>query len=258
MPVQVVVDDSGGDGQVFMLMAALIGRAEAMAEFADRWRECLDELPKIRVFKMRDAVKRQGEWRGLRESQRDEKVRRLARTIDRFGFRSLWVGMELEGYREIVGSTQPPPLDKPYSFVFHTMIGAALMDVAQSGERETFDIIFDEHPSLGPRARAAYPIVRGAIDPQNITILPRDPVFRDDKKFLPLQGADLMAWSYRRYAMERSHPLPWLAECFGNTKGSRLSVYLDRARLKQVVDDSYHAATAEDMGDFHRRLRHGD
>ena len=40
--------------------------------------------------------------------------------------------------------------------------------------------------------------------------MPVEPLFRDDKEFLPLQAADLLAWVSRRDAVGDPHSFGWL------------------------------------------------
>jgi len=85
MSVQAFVDDSGGKGHSrHFVLAGLVGSSEAWVEFSDERKSCLKQHPAIGVFKMKEAAGCSGQFRGLTERQRDDKLRTLARVINRY------------------------------------------------------------------------------------------------------------------------------------------------------------------------------
>src|SRR5207248_3962944 len=65
-------DDSLND-DVFVV-AGFLASATTWAKFSDEWAEALNLAPRIHCFVMNDAMTMNGEFRHLREPQRDGKV----------------------------------------------------------------------------------------------------------------------------------------------------------------------------------------
>jgi hypothetical protein len=49
-------------------------------------------------------------------------------------------------------------------------------------------------------------------DPELVPILPSDILFRDDRNFLPLQAADMLAWLLRKALNGERSEWEWIAE----------------------------------------------
>jgi len=60
------------------------------------------------------------------------------------------------------------------------------------------DLDFDEQGRTGQFAVDIYPLMKAAASPEMGLMLGRTPNLLDDKKVVPLQAADLLAWSLRR------------------------------------------------------------
>jgi hypothetical protein len=66
--IQANVDETGIDGRSpWLIFSALLGTAGDWATVTDLWRDVLDESPRIRYFKMSEAVGFSGEFHGLSE-----------------------------------------------------------------------------------------------------------------------------------------------------------------------------------------------
>jgi hypothetical protein len=203
LSIQVFVDESGGRGQSPRLVfAGVAATAEAWAAFTDDWQTALDAKPKIRRFKMYEASRKTGEFSHLPAAVRDSKVGLLGQIIDRHVSWATFVMLDIEGFDEVL-KTQPmrKPLDQPYFWAFHVMIMAVCYELLEQGETDRFEIIFDVQEHFGRKAKAWYPIIRRSVElqaPEIFHLLPIEPLFRSDDEFLPLQAADLFAWSLRR------------------------------------------------------------
>lgn len=85
MVIQAFVDDSGSKGSTpHFVLAGLVGSSASWAEFSDEWALVLKEAPAIRIFKMKEAAGLTGQFRGMSAPQRDDKLRALARVINRY------------------------------------------------------------------------------------------------------------------------------------------------------------------------------
>lgn len=217
LPLHAIVDDSGGPNQTFQVMAGLIGQAEDWARFADAWQDCLDTSPKVRAFHM--AKIRDGDWHGLSQKQRNDKLRSLARVIadKRFGLKVLVAGVHMEGwesFREVIEASTGQPFVSSYFYVYQLMLMVATAEAMQrgikDGTRERFSIFFDEQSLHGSRAKAYYPTMRNVMADAS-DFLPIEPQFENDERFLPLQAADMVAWFCRKDFALENHPYGWLA-----------------------------------------------
>jgi hypothetical protein len=81
---------------------------------------------------------------------------------------------------------------------------------------EEFEIIFDTHSIFQPRINLWYSFVQDMLlelhDEALARIMPPSPLFRDDKVFLPLQAADLLAWLFRMALSGERTEFEWIAE----------------------------------------------
>lgn len=254
VPMQAFVDDSGHKGgPPHFVLAGLVAPAENWAAFSEEWAACLSETPAIPIFKMREAAGRNGHFRHFTEKERDDKVRRLAKIINRYADFYTYSIIDLSAHAETWGTLALKPHHEPYFWPFHTTIMATCFQLWDLGWRERFEIFFDEQVIFGPRAKLWYPVVREVInykEPEASQILPIDPVFRTDDEFLPIQAADLFAWWIRRNFDTPLEPsFAWLVDEFSSLKGTEYSQYYDRERMQAVFDEGKRLASAGEFPD---------
>jgi len=236
--MQAIADDSGCKGQgPVIVMAGLIGHAEWWADFSDRWDACLNEAPTIRYFKFYEAAHRKGQFAGFSKQARDNKMLSLVQTLDeRHPFSVLHVTVNIAEHEKAIAHVFPRR-DKrlfpahgaeqsPYFDAYTSFVEAACVHLWRQGERDQFDFIVDVHPSLGRRAKEWYPAVHAAMPEPFRSIMPAEPIPKDDERFLPLQAADLIAGIQRD---ANTPPLgtefAWLADRFTNVKPSPMCAY---------------------------------
>lgn len=199
MRIQVFIDESGGKGQgnVFV-MAGWLGRPEQWALFSTEWQQCLQSTPRIAYFKMREAASLSGQFKGISEASRDDKLRAFARIIRKYATAAIHCTTDLDGFAGTIEKVGKPFSD-PYFWPFHITIMAACLDLVDRGSQEPVEIIFDEHSIFGRRAKLWYPIVRAMMsDPADAAVMPLEPIFRSDIEVLPLHASDMVAWLMRR------------------------------------------------------------
>ena len=184
---------------------------------------------------MREAATLNGEFLYWSPELRDAKVRKLARVANRFQLKYIYYVMDLEAFeRHAVGRGKP--FNDPYFWGFYAIVFAAGFDLLSQKHTDRFEIIFDEQTTIGGWAKALYPMTRALLWPPEVrAILPVEPVFRNDKDFLPLQAADLFAWSVRVGTVQDPHPFGWLAE--ENERNSSLGFLLSTLVTDTSRDD---------------------
>ena len=197
--IQAYVDDSGKKGQSpAFIFLALIAEAELMAHIADAWQRVLDDSPRLKYFKMDEAASCDGQFYGFLETERDEKLRRFCNILATDSLTEFSFSMPFSVFDKTLGSA-PRPLSEPYFFPFQCTILGIACDLHERGQKEPFEIFFDEDVIFGPRARAWYPVAKATLAGEAFYgILPTEPFFRDDESTLPLQAADLIAWIRRK------------------------------------------------------------
>jgi hypothetical protein len=243
MPVQVFVDDSGGKGQGrYFIMAGLIAHSDHWAAFSDEWRACLSAHPAIRYFKMRQAAAYSGEFHRFSEMARNEKLRALARIINRYAQIATFSTIDLDAHAETWATKTDKPLNEPYFWPFHNTIMASCFELWDIGWRERFEIVFDDQVIFGPRAKAWYPVVRDALtirEPEASQIMPVDPLFRSDLEFLPIQACDLIAYcNLNDSRTPGQREFAWLDDEITKPYVTEYSQFYDRERMASVLDEA--------------------
>jgi len=248
MLIQAFVDDSGGKGHSdHFVLAGLVSTAEEWANFSVEWKACLESHPAIPLFKMNEAAARRGAFERFSESARDEKLRELARVINRRTSFMISSVMRMEDSKHHVAGGLKPFKD-PYFLPFHTLIMGICLDLWDHGIRQRFEITFDEQVIFGPRAMQWYPLMKEIIklkERDAATLLPEDPMFRSDDNSLPLQAADLFAWCIRRNTDDpEKEVFGWLLKEMPNVKRSSYSYFMDEERFcalneqtKKILED---------------------
>lgn len=253
MPIQAFVDDSGGKGHSrHFVLVGLIGHAESWAEFSDEWSSWLRQAPAITIFKMKDAAGCSGQFRGMTEKQRGDKLRMLARIINRHAKIVTHSMIDLDAHAD-TWAHQPKPHCEPYFWPYQNTIMAICHTLWDAGWRERFEIIYDEQVIFGPRAKLWYPVIKvlmGKVYPEQSTILSINPMFKSDDEFLPIQAADMFAWCMRKATDDQDHiSFEWLLEELGNVKQTDYSQYYDLERMKAVMAESIRLAHEKKVPD---------
>jgi hypothetical protein len=243
MPVQAYVDDSGGKGQSKnFVLAGLVSNSERWVEFSLEWRRCLDQYPRIEIFKMREAASLTGAFHRFTEEQRDSRLRELAQIINRYVEFAIWTMIDLDAHAQ-TWAKLTKPRSEVYFWPFHTLILGTCFDLWEECKwREPFEIIFDEQLIFGERARRWYPLIRELMRstyPEEFTILPLDPMFGKDDDRLPIQAADLWAWCLRKNTDDPgAKSFEWLLEEMPNVSQSNYCNYYDLERMSSVLEES--------------------
>jgi hypothetical protein len=151
--------------------------------------------------------------------------------------------IDLKARSETWAKALPKPNSEPYFWPFQNTMTAACLELWDLGWRERFEMIFDENVIFGPRAKSLYPLMKacgGLLEPQAVELLPIDPLFRNDRDFLPLQAADLFAWWCRKKHTDVAFTtFDWVAELMSSIRISDYSQYYNRERMTSVLEMSY-------------------
>ena len=240
VPTTAFVDDSGGKGQGHVLvLAAVSGDAEMWAEFSNEWEKRLRSSPRIEYFKMSEATGLSGEFLHVRPEAAKEKVQLLASLIDRLPIRATYSVVHLRSFEMLItrrlADGSRDAFREPYLWALHHLATALAADALERGEHHQIEMIVDNHDQMKGPAKAFYGALRDALvasQPELRMVLPADLWFRDDRDFLPLQAADMLAGEWRR-AAEGVDTGPWLCP---NVAISARSTMFGGEPLRQDID----------------------
>jgi hypothetical protein len=230
------IDDSGsgGDSPCYVL-AGLLSTVEKWAEFSVDWDAAIHSRPNIDYFKMSEAESLKGQFTAFNSEQRDAKVHTLADLINKHVLFDYSVLIGQRAFDDILGPVLPKKLKNPYLFAFPGMMAAMASYEHHYGRGDVVECVFDKQQKLSTRAGRLYDQLRGLPGFEHSDLVQTPIRFEDDKEFLPLQGADLLAWHVRRrYCIrEPARPIYQKLRSIRNRSG-RFIVKADR--LRQMAD----------------------
>lgn len=198
--LQAHIDDSGSEGTTpIYALGGYVLPAEAWADFSDEWEHTLHSGKPIEYFKMREARSYSEQFLGWTRGERDDKISQLSEVIPRHALMGLVCYIEWDEYRQFMAnSVLPEQFDTPYFFLFYGIIESMLLAGFHFGNPESTDFVFDEQGKIGLEAVQWYGAFKSRAAEHLQPMLGSSPIFRDDKKVLPLQAADMLAWHQRR------------------------------------------------------------
>lgn len=196
--LQYYIDDSGKNDPPVFVLGGFVAPVENWLAFSREWQSALDDTPTISHFKMADANRNNGVFRGCSRSERDEKVSRLARIIrDHVEF-GITIAIPHDAYDRVFKGKMMKEWDTPYHLAHSLIMGRLHKALTAVGNTEEVDVIFDRQLDHEQQILAAYNAMGGYQEMEARMRFPNGPQFADDKISLPLQAADMLVWHIRR------------------------------------------------------------
>lgn len=192
------IDESMHEGHPpTFIMAGHLASAEQWANLATEWREILDISPRIRSFKLKEALRGTGQFYRMPEERRIERIALLRMCLEKnvqgeFGiaFRRDWFDEVFSIMGEMRGV-----LKNPYYYAYTVLVRELILGLHDyAAERQPIDLIFDNRVKEkvkileGWRGAEHYPNKR-----DEWAMMRNPPSFQDDEEVLPLQAADMCA-----------------------------------------------------------------
>lgn len=209
------IDDSGHRGHSpVMVLGGWIAPVVKWLDFVPEWQAMLDMKPGIDYFKMNEAEKLCGQFKGWSEQRRDERVALAYKTVEQFASFQVSCIINLRDFYRIFDPaiTGASPAN-PYYLAFGSIINETAHYQGAIGIDEKIDFVFDEQVMEKDKIVRGWDYIKAHARPITKHLIGSYPVFEDDKKFLPLQAADLIAWWIRKMATEESDgsrvAFPW-------------------------------------------------
>ena len=155
--------------------------------------------------------------------ERDRRLEQWLQMIEKCARYRAEAGISIAAYKSFVkgkiGSDKSlvKDVDNVYFWTFHEIISGICKGLVNKGHTSQIDIYFDCNDIYMPRVdkEKYYWLVRKLALPEIASILPPTAKFEDDKKFMPLQAADMMDWLVSKSAANNLSPeLGWLQNRF--------------------------------------------
>jgi hypothetical protein len=197
--IQAFVDDSRSEsGDREIVLAGYMSSASEWLRFSEEWSAVLAAAPSIEFFHANEAHRRKGPFQGWKTPARDMKVEQLVDVIERHRLASFDTRMSLDSFKRILLPISPYDLKSPYLILFQAVMANAAMQLHSNGLTIPIDFVFDEQGEIGAMAALWHRFSLSSLPPHLRPLLGSSPIFCDDKKMVPLQAADMLAWHLRR------------------------------------------------------------
>lgn len=198
--LQAFTDDSTSNvGDQMFFLAGYINTVEMWEAFSTVWDAALKAHPPIEYLKMTEAEALRGEFAGWSREDRDKKVLLLAEVIRISAPHFFFCRVSRKDYVEILAPHAPYNLKSPYFAAWWGVIDTVARYCQNDGNNLPVDFVFDEQGGTGDDAVLFYRWQKDNLEPALRAVLGATPIFRDDKRVLPLQAADMLAWHLRRH-----------------------------------------------------------
>jgi uncharacterized protein DUF3800 len=208
-PLRAFIDDSGSGGDSrWYVLAGYVGTVEAWGAFDEAWRHVLAGPPSIEYFKASEAesLRSDGQWAGFTREQRNARIDALIEVIGKHASRTINVRVKQNDYEEIIKPYVPRIWDHPYYYLFIAAMASAVSAEKYFGINTPIEFVFDNtDKGLKRRSHQLYGQVQNISQFRNRVHAIR---YEDEKRYLPLQAADLLAWQIRRRFCSDEAPRP--------------------------------------------------
>lgn len=198
------IDDSAaqsGDRRLFM--AGYLHRADVWADFSEAWHYELQAWPSIQYFKAKEANNLDGEFhykKGWDEAKRNMKMSQLAAIIEHFSPFSFQFSVNRKLFEEELKPHSPYGFRQPHFQLSHVVVGGIARSAAQQGITEPIEFIFDEQDGVSSDVAMFFEDMMQEMPEDAKKLIAGTPFFKNDRdrRYMPLQAADLLVWHIRR------------------------------------------------------------
>ncbi len=138
------IDDSGSNTPPMFVLAGWVSRGELWETFSDSWDQALKAIPRINCFKMHDAHRLEGEFKGWAPEVRDAKLESLLMVIKSHAIFGVHCAIPHAAYATLVSSKFARQLDRAYVVAFYIIMIEMIGFLHLSKWNEPIDFVFDE------------------------------------------------------------------------------------------------------------------
>ena len=208
-------DDSRMGQPPCYVLGGWIAPVKVWAPFSDAWREVLWMKPRIKYFKFKEAMGFSGEFSGISEESRNEKLRLLVDLIAEYKILGAASVIPHDLFQKYFGRHPDPTINDPYAPSLLGIVAEVIRHYKSLGIEEKIEFVFDYQPTAGQMASAerGWGHFVAALPPEYRELVTKHPPsFLDDKDVMPLQAADLCAGRVREQhdagLLGQPHPAP--------------------------------------------------
>jgi hypothetical protein len=217
------IDDSRMNQPTLYSLGGWVAPAEKWARFSDAWRDILWMRPRIDYFKLDEALAFDGQFRGMSEESRREKVRLLVGLIEEFDLLGVVSLIPHHIFYPLFGRHPQREVRNPYILSFFGIIAHVAGHMHQAGIEDKVEFVFDYQPTSISQVLEGWELFKQkAPDKFRRFLTEHPPNFLDDKQVVALQAADLHAgWARIRNELmldDGADPEP----IWGKDKGSKI------------------------------------
>lgn len=198
MTLRFFIDDSGKNDPPVFVLGGVAMPVEQVAAFEAAWSAELAREPAIPTFKMKEAHRRSGAFKGMTVAERDAKLARLASIVREHAVATLSVIVRHDDYHRVFTGKMMRWMDRPYQMMFHLAIATAYKLCNDQGLGERASFVFDRQIEHEKALHESFPARARGMEPALAEFLDGEPRHADDKVELGLQAADMIAWHVRR------------------------------------------------------------
>ena len=191
------------------MLAGWVGPADRWERFETEWSAILEMKPRVEYFKYSEAIGFHGQFNGISAPSRTEKLKLLINLISEFGLVGISASIP---HRVFQGWFRyaPPPFNNSYLVMFYGVISRLLRYVNSIGYEGKVELVFDTQSDQVAKVQAIWDEFVSAAPREFVPLLGDPPLFRDDKRTIALQAADMHAGWLREMntAVELGKPIP--------------------------------------------------
>lgn len=234
-PLRAFIDDSGSGGDSpWFVLAGYVGTAERWAGFDKAWQTVLDGPPKLHYFKSSEAesLRPDGQWAGISKENRNKRIDSLIAVIGKHALRAIFIRLQQRDYDEVIKPYVPPMWQNAYYFLFLGFLSVAMSTEKYAGDGRRVEFFFDSNQQVEKPSRKLYGQVTKQL-PEFASAMD-DVHYKDEKIFLPLQAADLLAWQVRRRFCVEEPPRAHFKMALNCPAGKPFDHTMTREHLNQL------------------------
>jgi hypothetical protein len=193
------IDDSRMRQPPYYVLGGWFAPAHVWTKFSDAWRDALWMSPRIEYFKYSEATNLSGQFAGISEEKRNEKLRLLVDLVERSKLEGISSVIPHNIFAPLFGDASHKSARNPYFISFFGIAAQLFAVLYLSKSQEKVEFVFDYQPGSDAmrEVQEGWEEFRSLAPPyllQYVQVHP--PTFLDDKDVMGLQAADLHAgWS---------------------------------------------------------------
>ena len=207
-----------------MIIAGYIAPAENWERFSGDWQAALDVSPKIRFFKLKEAIrsKPNGQFDGFSREQADQRIAMFRQIVERYCVAQCYVAFRIDFFKKhYVNNLGPKWKDwrfkNPYFFAAKNILMLVGRNLQALGLKDEISFVFDDQVKEEEEVISGFRFaqqkwkewrINKSVTEQTASI-----TFESDEKVLPLQAADMFATMLRLesehyLAGKKMYPIP--------------------------------------------------